>query len=207
MFKKLRNIDTAFQFARLIAIVSIVASLLLTGFCWFSFQSAMERQQQKLYVLAEGKVFEAFAADRNENVEVEAIDHVATFHKLFFTLEPDEAFIEGNMKRAVYCGDESIQRQYDNLREENYFSNIIAGNVSQHVVAGTDTVTLNYGNNRLSFRYVSTLKLTRTSVIQYRQLITTGFLRSMQRSSHNPHGFSIEQWRIVNNSTIKTETR
>lgn len=63
----------------LVSIVSLYKS--------FALVSGM---QEKIYILANGKALEAFASERRDNIPVEARDHVRTFHKLFFTLDPDD---------------------------------------------------------------------------------------------------------------------
>ena len=40
--------------------------------------------QAHIYILANGKVLEAFAADRKDNIPVEARDHISMFHHVDF---------------------------------------------------------------------------------------------------------------------------
>jgi hypothetical protein len=54
-----------------------------------SYQLASQ-SQQKIFIPANGKVLEAFAADRKDNIPVEAKDRVKMFHHYFFTLYPNE---------------------------------------------------------------------------------------------------------------------
>jgi conjugative transposon TraK protein len=158
-----------------------------------------------VYILANGKVLEALLTDRRDNLSVEAKDHISTFHRYFFTLDPDDKVIKANTTKALYLADASAKRQYDNLRESNYYSNIIAGNISQEIQ--TDSVQVDLEQTPYYFRYYGKQVLTRTGSIVTRQLIAEGYLRTVSRSEHNPHGFLIEKWSTLENYDIQIQTR
>ncbi|MFR1446029.1 conjugative transposon protein TraK, partial [Acinetobacter baumannii] len=69
--------------------------------------------QEKVYVLSNGRAAEVFAVSRRENIAVEARDHVARFHELFFSLDPDEKAIANTIRKALYLSDGSAKKQYD----------------------------------------------------------------------------------------------
>ncbi len=205
MFTKPKNIDTAFRQIRLFTLAIIIGCLLFSGFTLYQSQQLTAALQQKVYILANGKVLEALLTDRRENLSVEAKDHISTFHRYFFTLDPDEKVISSNTTKALYLADASAKRQYDNLRESNYYSNIIAGNISQEIQ--TDSVQVDLEQAPYYFRYYGKQVLTRTGSIVTRQLITEGYLRTVSRSEHNPHGFLIENWVTLENYDIQIQTR
>lgn len=205
MFKKTKNIDTAFQHVRSFTMLIIIGCVLLSGFSLFKSFQLVSAMQSKVYILANGKAIEAFASDRKENVPVEARDHVKTFHQFFFTLDPDDKVIVSNITRALYLADGSAKREYDNLKENGYYSNIIAGNISQQITV--DSVVLGLETYPYSFRCFATQRIIRTTSTVSRSLITEGFLRNVSRSDNNPHGFLIERWKTIANSDLKTENR
>ena len=205
MFTKPKNIDTAFRQIRLFTLVIIIGCLLFSGFTLYQSQQLTAALQQKVYILANGKVLEALLTDRRDNLSVEAKDHISTFHRYFFTLDPDDKVIKANTTKALYLADASAKRQYDNLRESNYYSNIIAGNISQEIQ--TDSVQMDLKQTPYYFRYYGKQVLTRTGSIVTRQLITEGHLRTVSRSEHNPHGFLIENWSTLENYDIQIQTR
>lgn len=161
--------------------------------------------QNKVYVLANGKALEAFAAERKDNIQVEAKDHIKTFHQYFFNLDPDDKVIMENIGKAMYMADQSAKREYDNLKEKSYYNNIISGNVSQRIYI--DSIAINIDNHPYPFRCVATLEIIRATSIVRRNLITEGFLRSVSRSDHNPHGFLIENWKITQNNDVSVKQR
>ncbi|WP_439489150.1 conjugative transposon protein TraK [Algoriphagus sp.] len=205
MFEKPKNIDTAFRQIRLFTLVVIIGSLFFSGFTLYQSQQQTAELKQKVYILANGKVLEALLTDRRENLVVEAKDHIAVFHRYFFTLDPDDKVIKANTTKALYLADASAKRQYDNLRESNYYSNIIAGNISQEIL--TDSVQVDLEQPPYYFRYYGKQILTRTGSIVTRKLVTEGYLRTVSRSGHNPHGFLIENWAALENYDIQIQTR
>jgi len=205
MFKKARNIETAFQHIRLFCILLVTGCLATTALiCIKSLQSA-ERARQTVYILSAGKALEAFASDRKENIPVEARDHVRTFHQLFFTLAPDEKAITANLTRALYLADGSAKRLYDNLKENGYYAGIISGNISQAITV--DSIMLDTKTYPFYFRCWATQQIVRPTSVATRSLVTEGWLRNSSRSDNNPHGFLIERWSTLENKDLKVEYR
>lgn len=205
MFSKMKNIDTAFRYVRLFTIIIIAGSLILCVFVLHKSYQLAAITQSKIYVLANGKALEAMAADRKDNIQVEAKDHVKMFHQYFFTLHPDDKVIQGNITKALYMADGSAKRQYENLRENNYYSNIIAGNISQEIAI--DSVAVNTTQYPYYFKCYSTQQIIRATSIVARLLVTEGFLRNVSRSDNNAHGFLIEKFSTIENKDIKTTSR
>src|ERR1700748_3073128 len=109
MFRKAKNIETAFQYVRLFTGLVVLGSLL---FCcvvsWLAYR-ASDRATQRIYILASGKALEAVARDRKDNIPVEARDHIRSFHEAFFTLDPDDKQIQATVTKALYLADGSAK--------------------------------------------------------------------------------------------------
>jgi len=205
MFPKTRNIEASFQLVRSFCILVIGGCIALSGFiAWLSFRN-QERSREKVYVLASGKVLEAFASDRKDNIPVEARDHIRSFHQYFFTLGPDEKVIDANIARALYLADASAKRLYDNLRENGYYAGIISGNITQEIAV--DSIALDTRNYPFYFRCFATQKIIRTTSIVTRNLVTEGWLRNTSRSDNDPHGFLIERWNTIENKDLNVQSR
>lgn len=80
MFTKTKSIYTAFQHVRLFTIIIISGCFLLCGFVLYKNYQVAAITQSKIYVLYNGKVLEAIAGERKDNIPVEARDHIKTFH-------------------------------------------------------------------------------------------------------------------------------
>lgn len=205
MFKPTQNIDNAFGSMRMIMLLVITASLIISGYAIYENVQLAARVQDRVYVLANGKAMEVFASSRKDNIVVEARDHVAMFHRYFFSLDPDEKAITVTIKKALYMADASAKKQYDDLVETGYISGIISGNISQQV--SIDSVQVITSSEPYLFRCFATLKIVRSTSAVTRSLITQGYLRNVARTDHNPHGFLIERWETLENKDLKIENR
>ncbi len=205
MFKKAAYIDSAFRHIRSFSVVFLVGCATVSGFALFKAFQVTESSQQRVFILDRGKLIEAFAADRMDNIDVEARDHVSVFHHDFFTLDPDEKVIKAHLTKALYLADGSAKKQYDNLKEEGYYNNLIAGNISQELII--DSVVIDSHQYPYHFTCIAKEKLIRSSSLVTRNLVTTGYLRNVARSDNNPHGLLIEKWVILENKDVRTEAR
>jgi conjugative transposon TraK protein len=197
MFTQLRHIETAFQHIRRFSYLLIIACTLISCFALYKCFAFSTEANKHIYILANGKALEAFAADRKDNIPVEARDHIRTFHQDFFTLDPDEKVIETNIGKALYLADESARNQYNGLKEKSYYNNLISGNISQSIQV--DSVALDMNQYPYYFKCFAIQKLTRATSTVHKLLITQGYLRNVSRSDNNPHGFLIEKWETLAN--------
>jgi conjugative transposon TraK protein len=205
IFKQMKNIDTAFRHVRLFSLFFLLGCVGVSFYSLYLGHKITRDSQQKIFILANEKVLEAFAADRKDNIPVEARDHVRMFHHYFFSLDPDEKVIEQNITRALYLADFSAKEQYDNLKENNYYSQTISGNISQTIEV--DSIRLDMSRYPFYFRCKARVKIIRPSTIVTRSLVTEGFLRNVSRSDNNPHGFLIEKWKTTENKDLNIQNR
>jgi conjugative transposon TraK protein len=197
MFTHLRNIETAFQQnKRIVALVILTSAVISIAAIYFSF-AAYQKASAHIYVLANGKALEAIAADRKDNIPVEARDHIKMFHHYFFTLDPDEKVIQGNISKALYLADETARNQYNDLKEKSYYNNLISGNISQTITV--DSIQLNMNSYPYAFKCFAIERLIRSTSTIHKLLVTQGSLRNVSRSDNNPHGFLIEHWETLAN--------
>jgi conjugative transposon TraK protein len=205
MFNKTKNIDSAFRHIKMFSIVLVLGCISIVAYALYTTNKTVSQSQQKIFILANGKALEAYAADRKDNIPVEARDHVKMFHHYFFTLDPDDKVIQSNITKALYLADASAKQQYDNLKENSYYTNIISGNISQQIE--TDSISVNINQYPFYFKCYAEQKIVRPTSIVTRNLITEGYLRNVSRSDNNPHGFLIEKWKTLENKDIKIENR
>lgn len=205
MFKKMKNIDVAFRYIRLFSLFLILGCIIITLFIARQSFQLSSQSQQKIFILANGKALEAYASERKDNINVEATDHVKMFHFYFFSLDPDDKVIQVNINKALYLADGSAKKQYDNLKENGYYSNLISGNISQEIQM--DSIYININIYPFYFRYTGLETIIRPTSIVTRSLITEGYLRNVSRSDNNAHGFLIEKWKVLENKDLKIQNR
>lgn len=205
-FKSLENIESGFRHLRSFSIVFLVACAFISGYAvWMSYDFA-EAQRQKIYVLDEGKsLMLALSQDLSQNRPVEAREHVRRFHELFFTLAPDKAAIEDNIRRALFLSDKTAFGHYRDLVEKGYYNRIISGNISQRIVV--DSIICNFETYPYDVSTYAQQFIIREKSVTRRKLITHSRLRNSVRSDNNPHGFILEGFNVIDNSNIGTVDR
>ena len=110
MFQKAKNIDSAFRHIKTFSLIVVAGCFLLNAFVFYKSYVLSAMLHDKIYVLYGDKVMEAYAANRKDNIEVEARSHIAIFHTDFFSLDPDEKVIDANITKALYLADGSAKR-------------------------------------------------------------------------------------------------
>lgn len=201
MFKQLQNIDTAFQHIKRFSLAFLFVCLVLTSTVIYLCFTEMGKAGDRVLILYNGKLLEAFASGRKQNLPVELRDHISTFHRYFFTLDPDEKSIASGVTKALYLADNSAKQAYDNLREAGYYNNLISANISQ----GIEIDSIHLGAEApYTFTCFATQKLIRSSSTVLRKLVTQGKVRVLNtQTDNNPHGFLIQNWETLVNADVE----
>ena len=187
-----------------IKLVLIITSLFLTGCVVISLGSLFVARgmvadaHKKIYVLDGTVPILVKQTTMDETFEVEAKSHVEMFHNLFFTLAPDDKYIDYTIKKAMYLIDESGLAQYNALKEKGFYNNIIGTSTICSIFC--DSIKLD--KQKMTFTYYGRQRIERRTSILMRQLITAGSLRRVPRTENNPHGFIIVGWRTLVNKDL-----
>lgn len=206
MFQQLKNIETAFKHIRLFCIVFLICNVAICCYTLYNSFVTIQKAQSKIYVIANNKLIEAISTDRKDKLPVEIRDHVNSFHKYFFSLEPDEQFIKAQITRSFYLADGSVKLQFNLLTESGYYAGIVSGNISQRLI--TDSIQLDINQSPWYVRFYGKLSIIRSTSIVTRSLVTEAYIRDLGTiSDNNPHGFLLERWKIIENKDINTQLR
>lgn len=205
-FKSLKNIESSFKQIRLFSIIFLCLCAAITGYALWSSYNFAEVQRQKIYVLDNGKsLMLALSQDLSQNRPVEAREHIRRFHELFFTLSPDKAAIESNIKRALFLSDRTAFNYYSDLSEKGYYARIVSGNINQAIQV--DSVVCNFEKYPYQVMTYARQLIIRESNVTERSLITHCQLLNSVRSDNNPQGFTIEAFEIVENKDLTVTNR
>ena len=196
----IKNIETKVRLATFIAAGSLTAALLMVTVASFFAYRQVSDARRSVYILdAGGPPMSASRTDVEVNRPIEYRTHVNLFHTLFFTLAPDEKFIEYQMKKAMYLVDESGALQYNNLREKGFFNSILSS--SSVLTIQTDSIHID--PVKKYFRYYGKQTIDRRSSTVVRTLVTEGYLRDLEiRTENNGHGVLITGWKTLENKDI-----
>ncbi|WP_256009456.1 conjugative transposon protein TraK [Desertivirga xinjiangensis] len=197
----IKNIESKIRLATFVSAGSIFVSLLIVAIVsYFSFRQIADARKS-VYVLDANSIpLLVKQVDVKLNRAAEYRSHINQFHQLFFSLTPDEKYIEYQMKRAMYLVDESGIMQYNNLKEKGYFNSILSS--SAILTITTDSIYLNEA--RKYFRYYGKQKIDRRSSTITRSLVTEGYLKDLEvRSDNNPHATLIINWKTLENKDLE----
>jgi len=204
--RKIFDIQRKFRFTVYILFITALLLIAVSIYVFTISANLVERSQQKIYVLDNGKsLLVALREDISENRNAEARDHVKRFHELFFTMEPDKAYIESNVREALHLADRSAMKQYQTYKENNLYNQVIASDIS--MTLHTDSIRLDFSAYPYRFHFYGKQKIVRKSNITIRSLCTYGTLRNISRTDNNPHGFLMENWRIEENKDLESIKR
>lgn len=199
----IKNIEQRFKINKMVSLAAIVfaAFMVISGF-FFAYKMIQD-SRKSIYILDNGVPVLAKQTDVLLNRPVEYKAQIELFHRLFFTLAPDDAYIKENVQKSLYLIDDSGKKEYTNLREKGFYNQIVAS--SSMVSIHADSISLNMEQQK--FAFFGKQMITRKSSVITRKLITEGFFEDMIRSPNNPHGVLLKNWRILNNEEISNQTK
>lgn len=194
----IKNIEAKIRLATIVAGGSLLTALIITVIVCSYACRMVANAQRNIYILDNNIPIMAKQTDMQMNRPAEYRADVDLFHSLFFSLTPDDKYIEYQLKKAMYLVDESGVQQYNDLRENGYFNSILSS--SSVLTLQTDSVVVDMP--RHYFRYYGRLKIDRRSSTVVRSLITEGYLKDIPRSDNNPHGVLITNWKTLENKDL-----
>lgn len=192
-----------------IKLVMVVSCLFLTGCVVISLGSIViakgmvDEAHKKIYVLDNNVPILVKQTDMSETFDVEARSDIEMFHHLFFTLAPDDKYIQYTMQKAMYLIDETGLAQYNALKEKGFYNNVIGTSTICSIYC--DSIKLN--SDSLTFIYYGRQRIERRTSILMRQIVTAGNLKKVPRTENNPHGILITNWRTLLNKDIEEITK
>jgi conjugative transposon TraK protein len=201
MFQSLKTIQSAFALSRIYLILITLMAVSISAYAVYeSFQFA-EAQREKIYVLDSGEsLLMALSRNVSENRLAEAKSHIKHFHEYFFTLSPEKSAIENNVDQALCLADNSAMEVYMRMKEEGFFERLIAAGILCEIQI--DSIKINDSVYPHRVKTYGKTSIVRRSNITYRNLETSCLLLNSTRTDKNPHGFIIEEWKIIDNSDL-----
>jgi conjugative transposon TraK protein len=202
MLNQLRNIDTAFQHIKRFSYLLLFVNLFTVCFCIWRSYEAVDKAQNKVLLLYNGKVLDAAVSDKRHSLPIELRDHIKVFHEDFFNLMPDDQQIAQTIGNALYLADSRAKKVYNDLRADGYFNSLVSGNISQQV--HVDSMHLDLEQYPYPFTCYATETLKRGNSTVTRKLVTQGKVMKLdQATERNPHALLILDWQVLDNGNLK----
>ncbi len=196
----IKNIESKVRLASYVSAGALLLALLIVAMSLYFTSRELQKAQAAVYIIdGAGIPVRAARSSLELNRPAEYRAHIAQFHTYFFTLAPDEKFIESQMEKAMYLIDESGALQYNNLREKGFFNSVLSS--SSVLTLQTDSVVLD--TKKKYFRYYGKQTIDRRSSTLVRSLVTEGYLRDLDmRTQSNAHGVLITRWKTLENKDM-----
>ncbi len=184
-----------------ISVIFSAVILVIVGFL-FAYK-LVEDSRKSMYILDNGVPILVKQTDELLNRPVEYKSQVELFHRLFFTLAPDDKYIKENVEKSLYLIDDTGKKEYTNLKEKGFYNQLVSS--SSMMTVNADSIRLDVANKR--FVFFGRQVINRRSAIIIRKLITEGNFEDVIRTPNNPHGVILKNWKILDNSEISSESK
>ena len=198
-----KNIEQKIKINKTVSIASILFAVLIVIVGFIFAYKLVQDSRKSLYVIDNGVPVLVKQTDELLNRPVEYKSQIELFHRLFFTLAPDDRYIKENVEKSLYLIDDSGKKEYTNLREKGFYNQFISGN--SLVTVRNDSIKMDLPNKK--FIYYGTQMINRKNTLIIRKLITEGNFEDMIRSPNNPHGVLLRNWRILDNSELSNKAK
>ena len=195
----LKNYDKKVRLAVIVCSLFLTVSVIISGGSILLANRMVNDAKKEVYTLNGTVPILIHGEAVDETFDVEAKSHVELFHHLFFTLVPDDKYIDYTIKKAMYLVDETGLAQYNALKEKGFYINIIGTNSVFSIFCDS----LLFDKSTTEWTYYGRQRIERRTNILIRQIVTTGKLKRVPRTENNPHGFMITNWRTVINKDIE----
>lgn len=199
--EKLLDLQGRYKMTRWLVIISLLSFVAISITSIVLSYKNQREFSKRIYVVNKNEQFEAMVGDVNDNRPVEIDYHVRRFHELFFNVSPDPKQIEENVTKAFFLGDQSIKKLYDDLYEQDYYKEMVQGNVVQKV--SIDSVLV----NSVTYPYKATafchIVQTRATSKSKKRLVTTCVLEDVPRTLNTPNGLFIRNFKVASATNEK----
>jgi len=198
--KVLQNIDTSLKTMRLIMVITVIVSFLFSGYIYIISMAEVEANRNKVYLLSQGEALELVRSrSGKDNIKAEIKNHITMFHEFFYNLDPDPVDIKVRINKALFLIDESGKQIHFKREEKLYYYQLVDGSISTR--AYIDSIVSELGpDNIYHCKIKARLKISRSSKTEYKQIDSECSIRTVARTDNNPHGFIIEQYRLIPNT-------
>ena len=191
-----KNIEKRIKINKTMAIATVIFAIVIV-IVGFSYSYKIVQDSRKsIYILDNGVPVLVKQTDELLNRPVEYKAQVELFHRLFFTLAPDDEYINKNIDKALYLMD-------DSATEKGWYNQIISSNAT--VSIQTDSINIDLNSKR--FMYYGTQMINRKTSLIIRKLITQGTFRDIPRTPNNAHGVLLENWNILDNTELSVKQK
>ncbi len=194
-----KSIEEKIKINKIVSISAMVLSLVVAVTALIYSYELVSNSRKSIYVIDNGVPILVKQTDELLNRPVEYKAQVELFHRLFFTLAPDDKYIRNNIEnKALYLIDDTGKKEYANLRERGFYNQVISSNTT--VTIKTDSIKLDLDHKKFSFYGTQIINRKRSIIV--RRLVTSGIYENIIRTPQNAHGVLLRNWKILDNTEL-----
>ena len=199
----IKNLENKIKLVLIVSCMFMVGCIIISLGSIFTAKGMVDDAHKKVYVLDGNVPILVQRTTMDETLDVEAKSHVELFHHLFFTLAPDDKYIEYTMEKAMYLVDETGLAQYNALKEKGFYNNIMGTSAVFSIFCDS----IKCDKDKMQFTYYGRQRIERRTNILMRKLVTAGELKRVPRTDNNPHGLLITNWRTLLNQDLEQKQK
>jgi conjugative transposon TraK protein len=199
----IKNLENKIKLVLIVSCMFMAGCIIISLGAIFTAKGMVDDAHKKVYVLDGNVPILVQRTTMDETLDVEAKSHVELFHHLFFTLAPDDKYINYTMEKAMYLVDETGLAQFNALKEKGFYNNIMGTSAVFSIFC--DSIT--FDKQQMTFTYYGRQRIERRTNILMRKLVTAGELKRVPRTENNPHGLLITNWRTLLNQDLEQKQK
>ena len=200
----IKNLENKIKLVAIVCTAFLIGCIIISLVSVWTARGMVADAHRKIYVLDSNHVpISVTQTTMDETLDVEAKSHVEIFHHYFFTLAPDDKYINYTMEKAMYMVDETGLAQYNTLKEKGFYSNIMGTSAVFSIFCDS----IKFDRQKMEFTYYGRQRIERRTNILMRELVTAGQLKRVPRTDNNPHGLLIVNWRTLLNKDIEQKAK
>ena len=199
----IKNLENKIKLVLIVSCMFMAGCIIISLGAIFTAKGMVDDAHKKVYVLDGNVPILVQRTTMDETLDVEAKSHVELFHHLFFTLAPDDKYINYTMEKALYLVDETGLAQFNALKEKGFYNKIMGTSAVFSIFC--DSIT--FDKQQMTFTYYGRQRIERRTNILMRKLVTAGELKRVPRTENNPHGLLITNWRTLLNQDLEQKQK
>ena len=199
----IKNLENKIKLVLIVSCMFMAGCIIISLGAIFTAKGMVDDAHKKVYVLDGNVPILVQRTTMDETLDVEAKSHVELFHHLFFTLAPDDKYINYTMEKAMYLVDETGLAQYNALKEKGFYNNIMGTSAVFSIFCDS----IKFDKQQMTVTYYGRQRIERRTNILMRKLVTAGELKRVPRTENNPHGLLITNWRTLLNQDLEQKQK
>ena len=137
-----KDIEKKIKINKAVSISAIFFAVVIVIAGFFYSYKLVEDSRKSIYILDNGVPILVKQTDELLNRPVEYKSQVELFHRLFFTLAPDDKYIRENVEKSLYLIDDTGKKEYTNLREKGFYNQLVSSSSMMTIDADSINVDL-----------------------------------------------------------------